>query len=1517
MYTQHQKALSIILLTSLLLQSCGGNFILGEHRPAMREHRRETPNQEQAAGAKAALGAPKPRQVEEKQQEEGSVSERRLTSVPGSAPLCATLQAQPKRPQAALRKSPAVMSPAQRAWRQRQGLPCPADHRGRLLGGAGGNDGGAWEEKQSGPPPTSQATSEEARTDTASSSPPSSQPSPARTPPRALSSSSLEPGGQAPLAGLEPGLEQDEEKEEKAQKDFKQCKEGEEKQGQEERAQERAAAQAHRLLASLERLRGNDPQLTSLDLREDALTLDQLQALDTALATNTVLGYIYWGTLPQDEPVQMLQAHINEKLVRNTLHYQYHPTDLVHGLLAKHVYKMPHHPGDHVYFAQAWPEMPSAFCDLRQGWTIAQVNDDRNHSWADAMGINGGPASHGKTGFYSVLYANESSHQAVLCFQGTKIEGLRDLVSKRSDAEADINGILAAEVHKQQYLAYEATQQAIQFARERGYHLSITGHSLGGFLAELAVFFCYNDFGYRAVAGIVFDSPGSLDWLQGVQSNIESRATSFQVRDLPITTYLSAPNPINSGDGHLGLVYRLYPETMALPRTAQLASSLLPSATRRQVRATTSHMLSVMLPCFDPELGRPSESAYKRVGDWPKLKKEHISKLKRPERYRLPVTSGRVVGLLRNLHRASAALDVTLASLDEEYRERELSGEASFRQQYEGHYRESHLGVGEDVLDRESYEGTDTYLLRLWEQREELRASAGLSPVTRQVLSRLVASYSVEERGGQAVVRSDEGQPVATVRGQLRRAREVLPREEFEKALRAPRRSSAQQAVVPSVQLLSHIAQDKLKDYVAREEAQMRLEEQLATSGVCILSGHGGAGKSTLAAEYAHRQREQGKTVYWLSTETPSKLLEGVEQMARRVGIDYRSLAQEFKDSPATYFQELSALVYQRVQGQPTLLILDNAEAATQELLEASLANRPQAVQVVITTRDGKRFRGHGQVVLEAFSEQEAQAYLQRRFASMGRPLDRTTQTAILSAVGWIPQPLSLATGYLEEYETKSVGGYLEKLQSIRAGHSQAGESFVLPQVALGLEGLAPEAQQLLRYGAYLDADYMPVELLSALVGDSEELDDWLNKLGRLSLVTVVRKEGEEVGIQIHREVQKACRQYGGWQGEAALAEHTLLQRLVGVLSRKMPWVEAMRDERWREGALYAPHVAAVMGEHTHADRAVLGPHEDLARLLAHLGEYRDTVQCNFQEGLKYKKQALEMRRALFEGQNHPDIAMSLNNVGIAYEALGQGQEGLKYQKQALEMYRALFEGQNHPDIAMSLNNVGNAYQALGQGQEGLKYQKQALEMRRALFEGQNHPDIAMSLNNVGAAYQALGQVQEGLKYQKQALEMYRALFEGQNHPDLARSLNNVGIAYEALGQVQEGLKYQKQALEMRRALFEGQNHPDIAMSLNNVGIAYQALGQGQEGLKYKKQALEMYRALFEGQNHPDLASSLNNVGVAHEKLGDNTTALRYYREALTMYEQVLPANHPSIQIVRRNVHRLEARPARGSCSVA
>ncbi len=879
----------------------------------------------------------------------------------------------------------------------------------------------------------------------------------------------------------------------------------------------------------LKKLRNNDPKVKTIDLRSAImLTEEQIEALKESIKDNKVIGYIDWGHLTQNLlPIKEIdEKEIDEKLLQNTLNYNYHPTDYMHVCFSKHIYDNPQS-GAVIKFDE-------------EDWRVEQVHDDGE-----------------RTGFYSALYVNEAKHQAVLTFQGTQVKGMRDLMRLQSDVQEDIDGVLGGAITKQQSLAYKATKAAVDYVSANGFHLSITGHSLGGFLAELAVLFCYKDFNYEDVRGIVFDSPGSAEWIKSTKPNIENSATKFHIEDLPITTYLSAPNLINSCNGHPGTVYRLYPEIKLDGWSKRAAPLGLEEIEKGLRRATQGHLLQVLLPCFDPATGKPISC--KRVDDWPRVKKtwidgnNPIKKSKNKKSFiarifpkffkgliRGSTTLGTNEGTMGSLVALLEHLDVieleqfwaTLQSLDEDFTGCELAAQDEFDQCYKGHYQESPLGLHEDVLNKNK--SIDYYLLESWKCRKMLAQSVldkhACIFLIIKMLKDIVNMYDVKDTRIRPQVSLKDGKThVEILRNKMRRVLEVLPEPHIQDTFIdlytwQPRtKVQPRTTATPPSQLCSHIPYtSKLAHFVGREQENTDLARILRESGICVVFGCGGVGKSTFAENYGHQCKREGQAVRLIPAETPDKLRDSFQLMAQELGINWRSLAREYTNDPNNYYEVLSSSVYNALEklGQATLLILDNAKNV--DWVKYFLHYRTLPVQVIITTRDAGSFEEYGgQVQLNAFSEEEGKEYLRKRFEAMNLKESEEEKRLLLEAVGCIPQALALASGYLQEHRTTRISQYLGKIQAYQSA-PEAQKGFVMPQVSLGLEDVSFQGQQLLHYCSYLDSDYIPISLLSALLSP-EDMEESVNELWRLSLVTL---DEVRTGLQVHREVQAACRQY-------------------------------------------------------------------------------------------------------------------------------------------------------------------------------------------------------------------------------------------------------------------------------------------------------------------------------------------------------------------------------------------------------
>ena len=163
-------------------------------------------------------------------------------------------------------------------------------------------------------------------------------------------------------------------------------------------------------------------------------------------------------------------------------------------------------------------------------------------------------------GYRGILYRHRRKKQMVLAHRGT--EGLRNL-----DAwETNIASIVFNGMGGQQTLTLDLVKEAFTLACKKGaYSLSFTGHSLGGWLAQVSLFVFFEHAAVRALnpnlyskiytKAVTFDTPGAYKMLDKMNAAIGGTISTEE--DLDITNYLSLSNWVNWCNKHMGSCYQV------------------------------------------------------------------------------------------------------------------------------------------------------------------------------------------------------------------------------------------------------------------------------------------------------------------------------------------------------------------------------------------------------------------------------------------------------------------------------------------------------------------------------------------------------------------------------------------------------------------------------------------------------------------------------------------------------------------------------------------------------------------------------------------------------------------------------------------------------------------------------------------------------------------------------------------------------------------------------------------------
>jgi eukaryotic-like serine/threonine-protein kinase len=180
----------------------------------------------------------------------------------------------------------------------------------------------------------------------------------------------------------------------------------------------------------------------------------------------------------------------------------------------------------------------------------------------------------------------------------------------------------------------------------------------------------------------------------------------------------------------------------------------------------------------------------------------------------------------------------------------------------------------------------------------------------------------------------------------------------------------------------------------------------------------------------------------------------------------------------------------------------------------------------------------------------------------------------------------------------------------------------------------------------------------------------------------------------------------------------------------------------------------------------------ELSAMLNHLanahynaGEYAASDSLN--------RIVLAMDRHAY-GDNHPDIASGLINLGVIQTRLGRYDEAERFLREALTIMRAYY-GDDHQETASSMTMLAQTLSYLDRPHDALELLRPALAIRERVY-GPDHPRVATTLNELGTTAKATGDLRAAEDYFLRAADIYRRAY-GDDHAFVAIALSNYGGA--------------------------------------------------------------------------------------------------------------------------------------------
>ena len=248
----------------------------------------------------------------------------------------------------------------------------------------------------------------------------------------------------------------------------------------------------------------------------------------------------------------------------------------------------------------------------------------------------------------------------------------------------------------------------------------------------------------------------------------------------------------------------------------------------------------------------------------------------------------------------------------------------------------------------------------------------------------------------------------------------------------------------------------------------------------------------------------------------------------------------------------------------------------------------------------------------------------------------------------------------------------------------------------------------------------------------------------------------------------------------------------------------------------------------------------------------------------------VEVTQSLTESLRDEEILWLLDRLGNFYKAQGLYELAKPWFFKCVQVAKSRL-GNDHPDVATSLNNLAGLYYAQTCYREAESCYLQALKLRKKLL-GNNRPEVATTLNNLALLYYTQERYQEAEPLYVEALKI-RKRFQRNYSPDVPATLNNLALLYYAQGRYQEAESLYLEALELRKSML-GNNHLDVATTLNNLASLYDAQGRYEEAKSLLMQALKISEQVL-GIHHASTIIFQKNLMTLQAKLEASHSCLQ------------------------------------------
>ena len=462
---------------------------------------------------------------------------------------------------------------------------------------------------------------------------------------------------------------------------------------------------------------------------------------------------------------------------------------------------------------------------------------------------------------------------------------------------------------------------------------------------------------------------------------------------------------------------------------------------------------------------------------------------------------------------------------------------------------------------------------------------------------------------------------------------------------------------------------------------QLQQEEGGKTIAISAVAGMGGIGKTELALQYA--LKHLGLKTY----------LGGICWLKARedVGLQIVSFARSLLNFSVPKDLELAAQVawcWRNWDQQETLIVLDDVQQYGDVV--SVLPPQKSQFKVLMTTRSrfGSPVRNYE---IKELSEEKALELLRAIVEDQRVDQDLATAKQVCKWLGCLPLGLELVGRYLAKKRDVSIAELWKRLQSkklfakalLEAESGMTASLGVTAAFELSWQDLDQESQRLAAVLSLFALAEIPWELVEACLpeADAEDLENLRDDT--LLGLSLLERTGQGM-YQLHQLLREFFRAKIG-EAERKPLKIALETTMIGV-AKQIPQSPTLGQIQSVTAAI--PHlkeVAADLQNLETKDDLYLPDDHDLIWAFVGIAWFYDG-QGLYAEAEPWYQNCLAVVRSLL-GEQHPDVATSLNNLALLYASQGRYEEAEPLYLQSLATLEQML-GVNHPNTQAGRKNL-------------------------------------------------------------------------------------------------------------------------------------------------------------------------------------------------------------------------------------